>query len=290
MGGKIDAGTGPLANMSAKLNRQTNKPRKLILGQMTEALRTGGVGAKIPMIQQAVSRSNQATSAGIAQTAEQLASRNIGGPFAQRIMAGQRLAGNQQAAAIPTEMAQQLIQQFTPFLASTQSLAASGMSQVAQLGQAADMFSAGSIPFSRTGQTGLLGGICLHPDAKIETPDGAKRVADLKVGDTVWSESMRGGRIPATVIETVTRTVGRYHKMLKIYGPGGEFIVSPDHPLSNGEPIAHRVCGIPVASGEVGTEATCDIAVDGPTGVYFVCGFPLGSTLDARHKSRAKVA
>lgn len=137
--------------------RETKGPRQLMLRQLTEALRTGGVKARIPMIQQAVSRANQATASATAQTAEQLASRNVGGPFASRILAQQRMAGNQQAAAIPTEMAQQLIQQVTPVMMGTQQLGMGAFSTAAQSAQQLAEFNAAQRQQSIL-QGGLLGG------------------------------------------------------------------------------------------------------------------------------------
>lgn len=155
------AGTSPLQAEQGirgrQMLRQTKAPRQLMLRQLTEALRTGGVGAKIPAIQQAVSRSNQATASMTAQTAEQMASKNIGGPFAARTIAGMRLAGAQQSAAIPTEMAQQLIGQFTPVMMGTQQLGMGAFSQSAQAAQQLAEFNA-SQRQQQILQGGLFGG------------------------------------------------------------------------------------------------------------------------------------
>lgn len=131
-----------LKSQGERLFRQSAQPRKAILSQLTEALQTGGVKSKIPLIQQAVSQSNQATAAGLRQTGEQLAQRNIGGPFASRILAAQRLSGEQQTARIPTQIAESFIGQMTPFLASTQSLGTGAIGQAAGLQQQNEQFNA----------------------------------------------------------------------------------------------------------------------------------------------------
>jgi len=155
------ADTSPLQQLLAQYGqaflRQTRPVRKEVLGQLLEALRTGGVKANIPMIQQAVSRANQATAAALQQTAEQLGQRNIGGPFAQSILARQRLLGNQQAAAIPTQMAQQVIGQFLPFASQVQSLGMGGFSTAAQSAQQLAEFNAATMQ-QQILQGGLFGG------------------------------------------------------------------------------------------------------------------------------------
>lgn len=133
---------GQLRGAGLGMLRKTKRPRNVLLKQLTEALQTGGVGAKIPLIQQAVSQSNQANQAALTQTSEQLASRNIGGPFASRILAGQRQEGEQQTARLPTQIAEAFIAQTTPFLASTQSLGAGAVGQAASLEAQLDQFNA----------------------------------------------------------------------------------------------------------------------------------------------------
>ena len=82
-----------------------------LLSQISEALKTGGVGAQIPIIQNAVSGANQATSQALKGTTESLARSGLGAtPFGQRQLAETRLAGAQAAGAIPTQFAQQYIQ------------------------------------------------------------------------------------------------------------------------------------------------------------------------------------
>ena len=156
----ISSGTGML--------RQTGAPRKLIMKQLTEALATGGVKAKIPMIQQAVSASRQQMAGGLAQTAEQLAQRNIGGPFASRILAGQRLSGEQALGQIPTQMTEQFISQMLPYLGSTQQLGggmlgsgAGMLSQLEQFNAQQQMAAIGALSkgMSPSGMiSGLIGG------------------------------------------------------------------------------------------------------------------------------------
>jgi hypothetical protein len=94
---------------SQQLNNQ-------ILQQLNEALRTGGVGAQIPIIQQAVSGANQATSQALRGTESSLASSGLSRtPYGQRILAETRLGGAQAAGRIPTDIAQGFIGQAPQF-------------------------------------------------------------------------------------------------------------------------------------------------------------------------------
>lgn len=141
-----------LQSMGERLFNQGSPARKTILSQLQEALKTGGVGAKIPLIQQAVSASNQANSAALKSTSEQLAQRNIGGPFASRILAAQRLTGEQNTARLPTSIAENFISQMTPFLSSTQSLGVGAIGQTASLENQLNQFNAQA-------QGAMIGGI-----------------------------------------------------------------------------------------------------------------------------------
>jgi hypothetical protein len=277
---------GQLAARAYAMLNQTAPARKLALGQLTEAMRTGGVRAKIPLIQQAVSASNQATSRALTDTSASLANRNVGGPFAANILASQRLQGAQATAAIPTSIAERVIGQTMPFLSTTQGLGAGGLSQAGQADFASDAFNAQQYAKlmedikSSLVSSGQGAAMCLHPDARIETPSGSKPVKDFVPGDPVWTLDRYGKRMRGFVTQVGKRLVRSDHRMLKVEAPGGPFLVSLNHPLPDGRPITAVLGGTILTRM---TDYTCDIAVDGPTGVYFVNGFPLGSTLDERN-------
>lgn len=273
-------------DISRGMVKQTAPVRKEFLRQGLEALRTGGVKAKIPLIQQAVSQTRGATSQALAQTAEQLAARNIGGPFASRTLAGIRMGGEQQAAAIPTQVAEQLISGVVPFAQNQASLGLGGITLGAQMRQAADVFNAQqfvrSVPFMQTGQQGIIGGICLHPDTPIETPDGPRLVRDIVVGDTVTSLDAEGQKIPAMVVGTSALEVPLGHHMVLL---DGKVLISPRHPMPDGSPAYKDSRSQWAGYGH--TPETRDILVDSPTGLYIAGGIVLGSTLDERHRRAA---
>lgn len=85
--------------------------RNMVFQQMAEALRTGGIGARIPIIQQAVA----AQRGGVAQTlsgaSSDLYKRGITGPYAGSILNATRMAGENAISRIPTDYASQFINQ-----------------------------------------------------------------------------------------------------------------------------------------------------------------------------------
>lgn len=90
---------------------EVSKPaRETFFGQLQEALTTGGIGARIPIIQKSVEASKSATSAALRGTEESLARAGIAGdPFGQKVLAGTRLAGETATAQIPINIIQQMI-------------------------------------------------------------------------------------------------------------------------------------------------------------------------------------
>lgn len=77
--------------------------------QISEALRTGGIGAQIPIIQQAVSQGKEALGNSLQQTEGSLASAGLGRtPYGQNILAQTRQAGASAIGRIPTDYAQQI--------------------------------------------------------------------------------------------------------------------------------------------------------------------------------------
>lgn len=132
MGETGKVGTNPLESFASGTRKGTRQPRNLLLGQLAEALSTGGVGARIPFVQRAVEASQQATAQGLARTKEDLARSGIGGLFARNTLAQQRQAGAQQASQIESGLLQQFISQTIPFLTATQNTAFGALQGVLQ--------------------------------------------------------------------------------------------------------------------------------------------------------------
>lgn len=112
MGGKTPstAAAKQLATLSELTFNQSKGARKALYEQLTEALKTGGVGARIPIIQRAVEDVKAGTAQAIAGSQKQYARAGLAGsPIAIQNIAQQRMAGSQAAARVPTDYAQQLI-------------------------------------------------------------------------------------------------------------------------------------------------------------------------------------
>jgi hypothetical protein len=218
----------------------------------------------------------------VGTTREELTRRRVTGPFAGRALAGVRQAGAARTAAIPTDVAQSVINQSVPLAQQTTQLGAGMLGQAGQGMFAADVFNAQqfsqAVPFMQTGSRGLIGGICLHPETPIDAPAGAIEVRDIRPGDEVFSEDAEGIRVVAKVTHTVARLVSEDHVMLEVsLEDGHQFQVSPSHPLPDGLPIVSKIRDTLV---QATNRYTYDILVNSASGLYFVHGFALGSTLN----------
>jgi hypothetical protein len=130
-GGKDKAGKA-LAEIAQQFFRETEGLRGGLIGQFEEALNTGGVEARMPVIQKAQERSRQATSSALAQTQNQLAQSGLAGtPFAEMIQGGMLQQGAQQRAGIPTEIISQMLQQIPGFVTGANQTIIQGMGQAA---------------------------------------------------------------------------------------------------------------------------------------------------------------
>lgn len=91
--------------------------RNTALSQLNEGLQTGGIGARIPVIQRAIEASKSSTAAGLRGLDERFASSRIAGtPFAERIRAGAATEGAARTADIGPRMTMDAIAQFLPLL------------------------------------------------------------------------------------------------------------------------------------------------------------------------------
>lgn len=90
---------------------RTQQPIRRVLSQQTlEALRTGGVGARLPIAQRAVENTRIATGQSLRSAEGGLSRAGLAGtPFAQRMLAQLSQQGRFAQSQIPTAFAQQLI-------------------------------------------------------------------------------------------------------------------------------------------------------------------------------------
>jgi hypothetical protein len=132
--------------------------------------------------------------------------------------------------------------------------------------------------------------MCASPDTPIDTPSGERPIADLQVGDMVYS--IDDGAIVAVPIARVNQTaVLPSHAMVQVtLGNGRTLEMSGGHPLASGVRFEELAPGALLDGTEVVRVETVaydlgftyDILPASSTGTYFAAGVQLGSTLSAR--------
>lgn len=107
----ISAQPDPETSAFTKELREGTKPiRDEVFGQVLEALKTGGIGARLPIVQRAVEGSRAATSQALNATTAAASGTGLEkSPFLARILAETRLGGEQATAGIPTAVAKEFI-------------------------------------------------------------------------------------------------------------------------------------------------------------------------------------
>jgi len=137
---------------------------------------------------------------------------------------------------------------------------------------------------------------CLPPETLVDTPFGPRPLPTLKPGEPIFSKNRDGVRIVARVVAVKSVPVVSSHKLFSAtLADGRKLLGSASHPLADADAdadadgrwlgqlrVGDRVDGTEVSTIEqipfVGT-FLWDVLVDSPTGIYFVGGVPLGSTL-----------
>jgi hypothetical protein len=136
--------------------------------------------------------------------------------------------------------------------------------------------------------------ICLSGDDLIDTPIGAVRVADLKVGMPVWTLDATGLRIPTVVKQTVRRPVLPNASIIHLaLSDGREVMVSGPHPLTDGRSIGDLAVGDLLDGARVvkaenipyDQPAKYDVLPAGETGSYWANGIPMNSTIEMTEKA-----
>jgi len=135
---------------------------------------------------------------------------------------------------------------------------------------------------------------CASPDTPIATPRGERKIADLRIGDLVYSVDGEG--IRAVPIVRVNRTPVIGHHVLHVTFENGRFIeMSAEHPLADGRPLSALSAGSELMGSAVVSvtrvaynhDATYDILPASTSGAYFASGVLIGSTLaDIYHQAR----
>jgi hypothetical protein len=145
-------------------------------------------------------------------------------------------------------------------------------------------------PVNGTCPMGCSGCACAAPTTPIATPVGDRAIADLEVGDLVYS--IDRGSLAVVPIKVVHRqpVTGRHRVVELKLAHGATLRISPRHPTADGRHFSDLVAGDVVDGVRViGTRLvdydqpfTYDILPDSDSGTYFAGGTLIGSTLPER--------
>ncbi|MCA9597551.1 MAG: Hint domain-containing protein [Myxococcales bacterium] len=128
--------------------------------------------------------------------------------------------------------------------------------------------------------------VCTSPDTPIATPSGERAIAELRVGDLVYS--VDHGATVAVPIRAIHSQPARSHHVMHVVLDGGRTLdISPGHPTADGRRFGELRAG--EALDGVGIRSvtlvpyphsrTYDILPDSDSGTYFAAGALIGSTL-----------
>jgi len=130
------------------------------------------------------------------------------------------------------------------------------------------------------------GAICAAPDTPIATPDGERPIAELTVGDLVYS--VDHGQIVAVPIARTGQAEAHDHRVVEVTLTSGAVLaISGGHPTADGRYFADLQPGDLLGELEVAAVRevpyphpyTYDILPASETGTYFAAGALIGSTL-----------
>jgi hypothetical protein len=130
--------------------------------------------------------------------------------------------------------------------------------------------------------------ICLAARTRIDTPQGAVLVEDIRVGDLVWTLGASGERIAAPVLKVARIPVSAGHTLLHIVlDDGRELWASPGHPTADGRRLIDLHAGAVLDGAHVKLiapfayegPATYDLLPAGPSGAYWADEILMSSTL-----------
>jgi hypothetical protein len=127
---------------------------------------------------------------------------------------------------------------------------------------------------------------CASPDTPIATPKGDVPISELRAGDLVYS--IDGAAIRAVPIAAIHRNPVEHHRVVEVRLESGAVLaISASHPIADGRTFADLRAGTALGDSQIASVRlvpyahpfTYDILPDSDTGVYFVAGAALGSTL-----------
>jgi hypothetical protein len=129
--GKTDT-SSDLSKIAKAFYTETTPLRQELTDQFFEALTTGGVGARIPIIRKSEEASRRATSNTLQALENQLAQSGLSGtPFGERIRQESTQQGAFQTSQIAPNIIMQMLSQIPGFITGSNQVTVSGMGQAA---------------------------------------------------------------------------------------------------------------------------------------------------------------
>jgi hypothetical protein len=142
-------------------------------------------------------------------------------------------------------------------------------------------------PVDGTCPTGCAACVCAAPSTPIATPQGERPIAELRVGD--WVYSVDRGQIRPVPIKRINRQgVSPSHTMVSLrLASDRTLLVSPLHPTADGRTFrdlarGDRLDGVGIVEARMvayDQPFTYDILPDSDSGAYFAASVLIGSTL-----------
>jgi hypothetical protein len=122
------SGSAALEAIAKQINEEITPVRQEFTKQLQEALTTGGVGARLPLVQSMTEQAGKATSDTLKQVTDQLSqSGMIKSPYGQRILADTALSGEYAKKSIPSSVVQQLLSVLPNYTLGTGNTIVSGL-------------------------------------------------------------------------------------------------------------------------------------------------------------------
>ncbi len=128
--------------------------------------------------------------------------------------------------------------------------------------------------------------VCANPDTLIATPEGERKISELKIGD--WVYSVDHDQVVPVPLAAVKQRPARSHVVPQILLDNGQVLqISAGHPTADNRTfgelrVGDRLGELRIKAVELVTyehDFTYDILPASDTGYYFAGGALIGSTL-----------